>query len=182
MKKLALVGILSVLGFGCGDDDGGRTGTDSGLTLMDSGTITLPDTGTMMMPDAGGSMCAPERVDAPTMATCTQQQIMDLQTAAGMGDAALNAWFNDAANTACAGCLNVGILACATDNGCDDEWGEIGCCLETACAGATTQEEFDACVETELDTTCAGQNTAFDGCIGALPRGTCGIDPVCVMM
>lgn len=183
MKKLALMGILSVLALGCGDDDGGRTGTDSGmLTLMDSGTIVLPDTGTTPTPDAGGTTCPPEQVPAPTEAECTEAQISSLQSAAMMGNAALNAWFNDPANAGCGGCLNVGILACATQNGCDDEWGNIGCCLETACASATTQEEFDACVERELDGACSSQNTAFDGCIGGLPMGTCGIDPVCVMM
>jgi len=179
MKKLALMGILSVLAIGCGDDDA-RGGTDSGLMLMDSGMIVLPDTGTM--PDAGGTTCPPERVDAPTEAECTEAQISSLQSAAMMGNAALTAWFNDPANAACGGCLNVGILACATDNGCDDEWGNIGCCLETACASATTQAEFDACVERELDGACSTQNAAFDGCIGGLPMGTCGIDPVCIMM
>ncbi|MCU0671240.1 MAG: hypothetical protein MUE69_00460 [Myxococcota bacterium] len=53
MKKLALMGILSVLAIGCGDDDA-RGGTDSGmLTLMDSGMIVLPDTGTPPTMDAG---------------------------------------------------------------------------------------------------------------------------------
>lgn len=184
MKKLALVGILSVLGLGCGDDDGGgRTGADSGLTLMDSGTITLPDTGTPMTMDSGTTSCPPEQIPAVEAAACTMQQIMDLQTAAGMGDAALEAWFD--ANAECGACALQGIYSCATMNGCDDEWGNVVCCLESACSTAATQDEFNACANAAQNTggSCEAQATAFySTCTGGLPMGTCGIDPACIMM
>ncbi|MEZ4253350.1 MAG: hypothetical protein R3B99_34515 [Polyangiales bacterium] len=70
-------------------------------------------------------------------------------------------------------------FACATDNGCDDEWGER-CCPEHRMCGATTQEEFDACVETELDTT-SSQNTAFLTAASVRFPRNLWIDPVCVM-
>ncbi len=183
MKKLALMGILSVLAIGCGDDDGGRSGTDSGmLTLMDSGTIVLPDTGTTPTPDAGSGTCPPEQIPGVDMAACTEQQIMDLQTAAGMGDAALQAWFD--ANAACGACALQGIYSCATMNGCDDEWGNVICCIDSACSSSTTQAEFDACANAAQNAggACGDEATAFySTCTGGLPMGTCGIDPACIM-
>lgn len=176
MKKLALMGILSVLALGCGDDDGGRPGTDSGmLTLMDSGTIVLPDTGTTPMVDAGGTtMCDPVVIPLPTEPGCTAEQGDALMMALADGEAAFSAWLDDPANAGCVDCINEGITACSTMNGCDDEAGNLLCCLEDACPSGD-----GACVNGATMGACSTQNGAFSSCAQATIGDTCNIPAEC---
>ncbi|MCA9613283.1 MAG: hypothetical protein KC586_11075 [Myxococcales bacterium] len=166
MKKLALVGILSVLGFGCGDDDGGRT-SDSGLTLMDSGTIMLPDTGTMPMVDSGTTPMGECADPVPSL----EELAMDPSAPAGLLprcslDTAM--CLNDAADAAgqeaciaadtttpldvegnsldCEFCWNYQFEACLSGE-CRSQYAAFSCCYEAAgCSGS----ECPAC-ETELN-------------------------------
>ena len=139
---------------------------------MDSGTIMLPDTG--VTPDSGGGTgdCEPMTVPAPTEATCTTQQITDLQTAAMTSNDAIASWYES--NPDCGSCVDQGLLSCATMMGCDDEWGSYNCCAEDNCGSATTQDEFNTCV----DTMCGTEYNSFSDCLGS---AECGIDSRCVM-
>ncbi|MCB9620885.1 MAG: hypothetical protein H6724_15710 [Sandaracinus sp.] len=171
MKKLALVGILSVLGFGCGDDDGGRTGTDSGLTLMDSGTITLPDTGTMMTMDSGttsrGECEMPlAALPAEVLPRCSAETATCISMATS--NAALQACF-DADMTPpfvegdfeldCGLCSTFQLISCGSNNGCGAEWADWNCCLEPcadeACAAGCNsfRDAFVTCIQ-GLGATC----------------------------
>lgn len=175
MKKLALMGILSVLAIGCGDDDGGRPGTDGGLTLMDSGMIVLPDTGTTPTPDAGSTMCEPVVFPLPTEPGCTAEQGNELNMILeAMDMAAFSAWLDDPANEGCVGCIDEGITACSTMNGCDDEAGNLLCCLEGACPSADA-----ACVNSARMGACSTQDGAFGTCAQDTIGSTCNIPAEC---
>ncbi|MEM9069489.1 MAG: hypothetical protein AAGE52_13330, partial [Myxococcota bacterium] len=93
-------------------------------------------------------------------------------------------WFMDPANQACGACINEDVLSCATMNGCDDEAGNLQCCLATACASATTQAEATACAQREQAAggMCATEGMGLVGCAnGTLMSRTCGISPTCIM-
>lgn len=181
MKNLALLGILSVLALGCGDDDGRGSDRDSGgLTLMDSGTIVLPDTGTTPTMDGGGSTtCEPVVFPLPTEPGCTAEQGTELNMILGMTDmaarmAAFNAWLDDPANEGCLGCIDEGITACSTMNGCDDEAGNLLCCLEDACPSADA-----TCVNGARMGACSTQDAAFGTCAQDTIGATCNIPAEC---
>lgn len=177
MKKLALLGILSMFAVACGDDDGGRTRDSGMLTLMDSGTIMLPDTGTMPMMDSGTTPmgeCAdpvPNLVDlaADPSAPAGLLPRCSAETAQCLNDAA-----DGAAQEACIAadataplsvegqsldcefCWNYQFEACLSGE-CRTQYAAFSCCFEEAgCTGS----ECPAC-QTQLD--------ALIGCYQANP-------------
>lgn len=175
MKKLALMGILSVLAIGCGDDDGGRPGTDGGLTLMDSGMIVLPDTGTTPTPDAGTTPrgeCAEPLAALPSevLPRCSAETAACIDAAIAARDQmALNACYDNDTTAPyvegefeldCGFCSTLSVISCASNNGCDAEWADWNCCLEAcaddACATQCTnmfQSPFITCLQ-GLGATC----------------------------
>ncbi len=184
MKKLALVGILSVLGLGCGDDDGGaRRGADSGLTLMDSGTITLPDTGTPMTMDAGttpGGECAEPPADLrelnmdpmamgmllPRCSSATLTCLMGCedvacQDACTAMDTTAGVDVGGGTVLDCDLCINYQSNACIGNEGCETEWGGLFCCLEA-----------NACDDISCPA-CTAQLTALQTCAQAVPPASC---------
>lgn len=183
MKKL--VPVVCLLALGCGDDD----------RPADSGTIVLMDTGARDAGgggvdaggggmDAGGGGCAPVTLPAPMPTTppCTMAQIDDLTSRATAEEQ--QAWFEDPANAECGSCINSDVLSCATMNGCDDEAGQVSCCLETACGASATEAEFEMCARMAQSAggACGDESNTFIMCVnGTLSSRTCGISPVCVM-
>lgn len=168
MKKLALMGILSVLAIGCGDDDA-RGGTDSGLMLMDSGMIVLPDTGTMPMVDAGGGSTWPAecREPFPTLDMQTGSTAIFPRCAAATAEC-INACMDsdclvaclDADTTAadattgvdCSTCFLIQYYAALSASGCQTAVGEYFCCIEDC--------EDEACV----DAMCGAEVGALEAC------------------
>lgn len=177
MNKLTISSMIFALALGgCGDDD--RPGDM--ITLMDGGPgADSGPVGTDMGPGVDmGPGCPPASYPAPTEATCTMEQIEELQTASMESQEAVNAWFD--ANPDCGTCVNDGILACSTSNGCDDEFGLVNCCGQDECgAAADPQACFNAA--TSAGGACEGQVNTFISCVQGLPAGSCGIDPTCVM-
>lgn len=183
MKKLALMGILSVLAIGCGDDDGGRPGTDSGLMLMDSGMIVLPDTGTMPMTDAGGPTgeCAEPPPDLRELNMDPEVMGMLLPRCSGETLTCLMGCSDDACADACIAadatpgldvgggttldcdlCLNAQSNGCIGNEGCEAEWGALFCCVEAnSCASPTSCPA------------CSAQLSALQTCASAVPQATC---------
>jgi hypothetical protein len=181
MKKLALMGILSVLAIGCGDDDGGRPGTDSGLMLMDSGMIVLPDTGMMPTTDAGttpmGECAEPvpdlrdlamdpmapagllPRCTAETLSCINGASSAEAQATCRMGDTQAPLTV-EGESLDCEWCWGFQTLSCVSDS-CPSEYATYNCCAEAAgCTG-------DTCPA------CETQFNALRTCFQAQPMGTC---------
>ena len=178
MKKLALMGILSVLAIGCGDDDA-RGGTDSGLMLMDSGMIVLPDTGTMPMVDAGTSRWPAEcREELPALSefsesafprcaastiTCIQGCGMDNECAFDCQEADTTPpLMLEGQAVDCTTCVVYQQDVAQSQNGCAAEVGEWNCCVQ-----ANNCMDL-ACVSTN----CGAEDTARDSCTAAIPAST----------
>jgi len=173
MKRIGILmacGALTVALSACDDnrDDDG----DGGITLMDSGPgeeapgpPPTPDAGP---PDSGPEdTCPPATQPAPTAAACaaeTQTCIDDCIAAGGTPDA-VNACAeacldNDPNATAesnpCILCFSQAQIACATTNGCDEEWGEVVCCAQANCPDGS-------CLNSPTGP-CVTQVQAFFGC------------------
>ncbi|WP_157069152.1 hypothetical protein [Sandaracinus amylolyticus] len=170
---VALVGLVA-----CGDDDspmitfpdgggtdaGGGGGSDAGRT--DSGT---PDT------------CPPGTGRAPTGNVCAAATATCIENA--MTQAAYEACIDgDPAGDDCAGCISSELIAtCSATGICDNEFGEIGCCLQEECASAADQ---NACITAALDAggACEGRWNMFVSCANtAASAGRCGTTDLCFM-
>ncbi|WP_236605827.1 hypothetical protein [Sandaracinus amylolyticus] len=170
---VALVGLVA-----CGDDDspvitfpdGGGTdsgtggGTDAGRT--DSGTPDTCPPGTGRAPT--GNVCA------AATATC-----IEAATTQEAYEACID---GDPMADNCGACISSELIAtCSATGVCDNEFGEIGCCLNDECASAADQ---NACVEAALGTggACEGQWNAFVTCANtAANGGRCGNTDLCFM-
>lgn len=187
MKKLALMGILSVLALGCGDDDGGRgSDRDSGLMLMDSGMIVLPDTGTPPMMDAGTTPmgeCAEPPPDLRELNMDPMAMGMLLPRCSSatltclMGCSASDTACSDgclAADTTpgldigggttldCDLCLTAQGNACIGNEGCETQWGAFFCCVEA-----------NGCANPNSCPACSAELSAIQTCAGTVPQATC---------
>lgn len=170
MKRIGFLmtcGVLTVA-FGC---DNRTVETDGGgIVLMDSGPDE--DAGT----DSGpGDTCPPAMEDPPAGNACAQTTLDCIMaaTSQAMLQACIDA---DPNPQACVGCLNQEVISCGSRNGCDEEWGEVICCLTEACPSADA-----ACINSALGTggACGTDLNTFLSCVNGLPTGTCGITPLC---
>ncbi|MBX3245681.1 MAG: hypothetical protein KF901_00720 [Myxococcales bacterium] len=168
MKKLSIVGILSLLAFGCGDDDD----RDTRPMLMDSGTIMLPDSGTTEM-DSGTTTpeecrAQPQPLPAAALPRCAAETLTCYMNAAT--NEARQACLNDdptpplEGQISCNLCTILQLVACGAANGCDAQWGDFNCCAEAcdtqACVDACDLDPFIACLN-GTGTACQG---AFLSC------------------
>jgi hypothetical protein len=154
----------------------GDGGTDAGITLMDSGggggDAGRPDTATTS--DTGGSTCPPQTLPPPTEPACAAETLTCLMgcTAQACVEGCFAA---DPAPMACIGCTNDALIACATQNGCDDEAGNFICCASDNCASPSDTACIESMCGAELDT--------FNGCVmtaaGAAPCGQFSTVAVC---
>ncbi|MEM9193578.1 MAG: hypothetical protein AAGF12_30670 [Myxococcota bacterium] len=121
------------------------------------------------VPDAmvdAGPICAPVRFNRPMTPGCTTAQRGDILAILTQAD--FDAFMNNPNNADCSACLSSWSLACGTENGCDDEAGEVLCCLEDTCGMDAT------CQSMALDGTCLPQANRLTGCVNAVPF--CGLD------
>ncbi|MDW8363952.1 MAG: hypothetical protein RMK74_16285 [Myxococcales bacterium] len=160
---------------GCTSERGGggsRVRRDGGITIPDSGST--PDTGgggtdaTTPRPDGGGGRDAggscprndvPPWTGAPGCAASTRTCLSMAMTSADIERCIMM----DPNREMCVLCLNQQIISCANGMGCQDEWDCLAACIETCPEGDS------GCV----DRMCGTQNTAYDGCLMGLPRGSC---------
>lgn len=187
MKKLSIVGILSLLAFGCGDDDD----RDTRPMLMDSGTIMLPDSSTTEM-DSGTT--TPEECREPItdlrvvnmdpmvmgqlLPRCSADTLMCLQGCGEDGpcqEACIAADTTPGVNVGgsslfvCDNCLNYQFVSCLSNEGCGTQVGDYFCCLEAngcsgdapcpACEAATMA--LSACVPTASSRCAPYQQACF---------------------
>ena len=179
------------LGLGCDD---GRSGEDGGgIVLMDNGPDTTPDTGTPPPPtDSGpGDSCPPMEAPAPSPApVCAASTLSCLMGAMTAEDqqACIDA---DPMPMECDACiLQDLIFTCSNPmgGGCDDQWGEVQCCLADECGSTPAGPEREACLNAAIGDMatpgpCAGDFSTFAMCANsAAMAGRCGITQACFMM
>jgi len=169
MRNFGTVLVASAMVFAFGCDDGRDPGTDAGgIVLMDSGPMMMgTDSGPMMMgTDSGPGMTTctenmplPQTIPAPTTAACaaaTNTCLMGAMTQAEF-QACIDA---DPSATAegnpCQTCLSIAQTACINANGCQANWTTLACCVNTTCPS----DPMLGCIST----TCAGANSAWEGC------------------
>ncbi|MBZ0121457.1 MAG: hypothetical protein K8H88_30960, partial [Sandaracinaceae bacterium] len=147
----------------------------SGIVVMIDGGGPQPDGGPTM-PD-GGPACPPVNVPAPTTTPCAAATRTCVDMAA-TGNDVIACLQGDPMANACLGCVDQALSSCATMNGCNDEYGQIDCCVRAACPTLDS-----ACVQAAVATmptagACASQATAFQGCLTPLLQGgTCPLVP-----
>jgi len=182
LTSLVFAGALVFATSACNNDrsTGGDSGTDGSIMLMDSGGGTDGGTDTGGRPDTGGGSdagpsCAPQTFPAPTPNVCANSTLVCLM--ACEDQACADACFAaDPAGMACEDCFQEDLIACATANGCDVDFGCFLECGNTNCASAP---DVGAC----LMTSCGPEITAFDACISsALMTPACaGAGSACFM-
>lgn len=137
--------------------DSGGGGTDSGGGGTDSG---------------GGGTCPPLTVPPPTMPGCAAATLTCLMSAM-TADAQQACIDGDPDPSGCNGCLNGEIIACASNNGCAQQIGDLECCAQDNCASAPDQ---NACIMSM----CATQGDTFVTCVnGTVSSRACGISNLC---
>ena len=169
----ALLGLAA-----CGDDDMPMIMfPDSGMADAGGGT-----------PDAGGGTdagqpdtCPPGSARAPAGDQCAAATATCIEAATTQAayDACLD---GDPMPMECAGCISGELIAtCSATGICDNEFGEIGCCLQEECASAADQ---NACLQTALGEggACEPQWNMFVNCATtAANAGRCGNTDLCFM-
>lgn len=192
MKKfvLCIAGVLALVG--CGDDGGGRTTMDSGITLMDTGTAmdsTTPppgdsgtpppadssmppaDTGTppgdcniSMTGQLSGAGCFPRCTAATGMAAQACMDNTCLQTAldADMTPAISVSAGGMPLEVDCALCYSLGVNSCAAEL-CPTEFNAFAMCSQAMTSDCATEvDAVNACIMGMMD--------SFQSCAG--PRIT----------
>jgi hypothetical protein len=165
------------MALGCDD---GRGGDDAGgITLMDSGPGGDAGPGTT---DAGPGGCPPATAPMAAMPMACQASTLtclmgattvEAQTACVMADP-------NAAN--CDACITQDLFFTCSNpmgGGCNQQFGDIQCCLMTACPTADA-----ACINaaTAMGGACAAQTSAFFTCADAAQTARrCGITQTCFM-
>ncbi|MDQ3034710.1 MAG: hypothetical protein M3Y87_20030 [Myxococcota bacterium] len=171
----------------CGEPEPIITIRDSGVT--DSGTTTGTDSGTTTRTDSGTpDTCPPGTAAAPmpaTHMTCSMETRMCIAMATSQAayDACIAA---DATNgMACGSCLNAELLnTCSATGICDEQFGEIICCLMAECGSIPAGPDQQACINMELGAggSCAAQGGAFQSCVNtAVMAMECGNTTLCDM-
>ena len=191
MNRIALrlgLGCALVVGLAaCSEPDPIITIRDSGPA--DTGTGGGTDSGTGGGTDSGTpDTCPPGTAAAPmpaTHMTCSMETRMCLAMATTQAayDACIAA---DTANgMACASCLNAEILnTCSATGICDEEFGEVICCLMAECAGVPAGAMQQACINMELGAggSCSSQGADFQSCVNtAVMASQCGNTTLCDM-
>lgn len=176
MKRISLLMALGALTLAFGCDNGNGEPDGGGIHLVDSGSGH--DSGSTTTHDSGSTdTCPPLTEDPPAGNVCAQSTFTCVMGATTQ--AAFQACVDADPNAdACVGCLNQQVISCGSMHGCDNEWGEVGCCLNTACpTGDAT------CVNSALNTggACDATLSTFLSCVQGLPSGTCGITDLCFM-
>lgn len=147
-----------------GGADGG------GLPLLDGGSPPLADAGVPATDGGGrdtGATCGPRRVPVPVGGVCSASIAECIRS--GGEDCTTG-------HRACETCTNAQILSCATDHGCDDEYGAYECCIAANCPGdracgattcASTWRAFTTCADR---TSCRVTDHCFEASIFCGPR------------
>jgi len=190
MRTLCMISAMSLLlAVGCDDGRGDGTDAGGGIVLMDAGPgMTGTDAGPGMTgTDAGpGGGCPPAEAPAPTMSmVCAASTLTCLMgaTDAASQQACIDA---DPMPDACNGCINQELIAScssASGGGCNNEWGEVECCLQAECPSGDA-----ACINSAIGTMaapgpCAGAFNSFASCANsAAMAGACGISNFCFQM
>lgn len=172
---LACVALMAV---GCED---GRDEDDAGgIVLMDSGPGS--DAGPGGGTDAGGDSCPPASASMPSMPMACEAAT--LTCLMGAADAMAQQACIDADPNAmnCGACITQDLFYTCSNpmgGGCDEEYGEIQCCLMTACPSGDA-----TCVNmaTGMGGACATQAQAFFTCANSAQMAMrCGITNTCFM-
>lgn len=175
MACVALLGLVA-----CGGNnppviliDGGGGGTDSGSPgPVDGGP--RPDTGT---PDTCPAASYPAPTAGAVCAAATATCIEGATTQAEY-DACLAA---DPMQMACEGCLGQEVISTCSESGvCDEEFGEVVCCLQEECPAGSPA----TCQQGALGAggACAGDFDTFATCANAAAGGgQCGNTDFCFM-
>ncbi len=145
-------------------DDPSMT-SDAGTS--DGGT-TPPSDGGTTTPSDGAASCPPATVSRPTTPACTTEQLYAVMRIETQSD--YDAFAADPANDECNTCMSQSALACATSLGCDDEAGELLCCLDDACG------DDGACQAAAFTGACRSEADALSSCADSVP--SCGLNPL----
>ncbi len=143
----------------CEDPSMGDGGVDPIDPPADSG---------MPPADASMPMCPPATFMRPTEPGCTTSQLYEIQRIETQSD--YDAFVADPANADCNNCLSLAALACATSLGCDDEAGDLLCCLDDECG------DDDVCRDAAFTGACRGDADTLSYCVAAIP--SCGLNPL----
>ena len=170
------IGILMACGalafaFGCDDRDPGIMLMDGGPDV-DSGPATTPDSGPATTPDSGsGDTCPPATAPAPSNPMACEAATLTCLMGATTADAQQACLDADADAAGCNQCLNAEVISSCSQTGlCDDEFGEVQCCLMEQCP---TGEQ--TCIDGALMGACGTDFNAFAMCantaIGSMQCG-----------
>jgi hypothetical protein len=145
------------------------------VTAAGAGACTgMPDTGPVTFPDAGpppdggagvdAGTCGPIQIATPTTAVCPMSVVDCIRAGTAIGTCV-------SMDSACLGCVQQDIQACATQTGgCDDEAGLARCCFQAncpdgSCSATTCATPWNAYVSCVTSTSCS----ASDACFPASP-------------
>lgn len=145
----AAIGLALVLG-ACGDDPR-RTGrgSDAGVRFDASD-------------DDDGAACTTDTVTPVRDAYCSSTTGSCID-ACDTGDCIYDCLDADP-NPDCSVCVNINIIACANDNGCQGDWDDYTCCLDGECG----QDAGSTCVDMAIDGACGGDWDRFNECVGTV--------------
>lgn len=193
MNRIALqVGLVCVALFGlaaCGDPEPIINIPDS--STPDSGGGGGVDSGPVVEPDSGPEpdTCPPARGPAPMAAqleTCSAatRACFDAATSQAAYNACITGDATNGMN--CALCLSAELInTCSAPDICDEQFGEVQCCLQDECASRPAAEQ-QACANAAIGPSgaCASEWSTFTGCVNTSAMMTpplCGNTDICNM-